>query len=69
MLVLLINLLAPLIQTGYILDALAMMLSGATSLFPDALFATLGMPKGEENIKDAKQVSCPVEVKNKTLIY
>ncbi|KAK2460187.1 hypothetical protein APHAL10511_007778 [Amanita phalloides] len=35
-------------------DALAMMLSRTTSLFPDALFATLGIPRAEDTIQGAK---------------
>ncbi|TFK66890.1 Sec34-domain-containing protein [Pluteus cervinus] len=39
---------------GGMTDALAMMLSRTTSLLPEALFASLGMPKNEESIRDAK---------------
>jgi hypothetical protein len=38
-------------------DTLASMLSKTTSLLPDALFATLGMPRTDESIKEAKHVS------------
>ncbi|KAF8072123.1 Sec34-like family-domain-containing protein [Lyophyllum atratum] len=35
-------------------DTLASMLSRTTSLLPDALFASLGMPRADESIKEAK---------------
>ncbi|KAJ7252598.1 Sec34-like family-domain-containing protein [Mycena rebaudengoi] len=35
-------------------DTLATMLNRTTSLLPGALFASLGMPRGEEGIRDAK---------------
>ncbi|KAK7005778.1 Sec34-domain-containing protein [Favolaschia claudopus] len=35
-------------------DTLAIMLNKTTSLIPGALFASLGMPRGEEGIRDAK---------------
>lgn len=37
-------------------DTLASMLSRTTSLLPDALFATLGMPRSEDTIREAKHV-------------
>lgn len=37
-------------------DTLASMLSKTTSLLPDALFASLGMPRSGESIKEAKHV-------------
>ena len=41
--------------TPYI-DALASMLSKTTSLFPNALFTTLGIPRAEDSIQGAKSV-------------
>ena len=38
-------------------DTLASMLSKTTSLLPDALFATLGMPRSDNTIREAKHVS------------
>jgi hypothetical protein len=37
-------------------DTLASMLNTTTSLLPGALFASLGMPRSEEGIRDAKHV-------------
>ncbi|KAF9466887.1 Sec34-like family-domain-containing protein [Collybia nuda] len=45
----------PRIDFGGVTDTLATMLSKTASLLPDALFATLGVPRAEENIKEAKQ--------------
>ncbi|KAG6842795.1 hypothetical protein H0H93_003380, partial [Arthromyces matolae] len=35
-------------------DTLASMFNKTTSLLPDALFASLGMPRSDESIQDAK---------------
>jgi hypothetical protein len=37
-------------------DTLASMLSRTTSLLPDALFASLGMPRAGESIREAQHV-------------
>ncbi|GLB40619.1 putative sec34-like family protein [Lyophyllum shimeji] len=41
-------------ESGGVTDTLASMLSKTTSLLPDALFASLGMPRTDESITDAK---------------
>ncbi|KAF5381998.1 hypothetical protein D9615_004200 [Tricholomella constricta] len=41
-------------SAGGMTDTLALMLSRTTSLLPDALFASLGMPRADESIKEAK---------------
>ncbi|KAG5642052.1 hypothetical protein DXG03_003723 [Asterophora parasitica] len=41
-------------DAGGVTDTLALMLSKTTSLLPDALFASLGMPRAEETITEAK---------------
>lgn len=38
-------------------ETLASILNRTTSLLPNALFASLGMPRGDENLGDAKHVS------------
>ncbi|KII92962.1 hypothetical protein PLICRDRAFT_37778 [Plicaturopsis crispa FD-325 SS-3] len=45
----------PNIDFGGVTETLASMLKGTTFLLPDALFASLGMPRGEESITEAKQ--------------
>lgn len=44
----------PSINFTSVTDTLASMLSRTTSLLPDALFATLGMPRSEDTIREAK---------------
>ncbi|KAH7911024.1 Sec34-like family-domain-containing protein [Hygrophoropsis aurantiaca] len=44
----------PVADFGGMTDALAAILNKTTSLLPDALFASLGMPRGQESITDAK---------------
>jgi hypothetical protein len=39
-----------------IAETLASILNRTTSLLPNALFASLGMPRGDENLGDAKHV-------------
>ncbi|KDQ55621.1 hypothetical protein JAAARDRAFT_59617 [Jaapia argillacea MUCL 33604] len=44
-----------LVEYGGVTDTLASMLNRTTSLLPDALFASLGMPRSDETITDARQ--------------
>jgi len=50
-------------------DALASIFNRTTALLPDALFASLGMPRGYESMTDARHVSrsrCPSEGSTET---
>jgi hypothetical protein len=58
---------APGVSGGVVSDTLASVLTRTSALIPSALFASLGMPRADENIGDAKLVRPPSRASSHTL--